>query len=105
MKATELIEEIDLIVGAGDAEDALNLSRRLIRMNQVKWAVDVRRTVSGGLLSQDALRELAVQIAEYAAEQDMRMHSEWESLNRESAALARITRSTMRRLAARVIGA
>ncbi|MFB8347948.1 hypothetical protein [Streptomyces niveus] len=92
MNATELIEEIQLIAEAGDAEDALDLSRRLIRKDSVKRAIDVRRTVSNGVINRDGLRKLAVQIAEYEVEQSMRMLKAQEALIREIGAIARITR-------------
>lgn len=91
MNATELIEEIELIIEAGDTEDALDLSRRLIRKDHVKRAIDVRRTVSNGALDRDGLRKLAIQIAEYEAEQAVRMLTAREAFLRESGTLARIT--------------
>lgn len=92
VNATELIEEIELIAEAGDTEDALNLSRLLIRTDNVKRAIDVRRTVTNGALDRDGLRKLALQIAEYEAEQSMRMLTAREALARESGAIARFTR-------------
>ncbi|MFC9604577.1 hypothetical protein ACFTTN_14100 [Streptomyces niveus] len=92
MNATELIEEIQLIAEAGDAEDALDLSRRLIRKDSVKRAIDVRRTVSNGVIDRDGLRKLAVQIAEYEAEQSVRMLKAQQALIREIGAIVRITR-------------
>ncbi|MFI2434670.1 hypothetical protein [Streptomyces sp. NPDC018693] len=57
MDIRTLTEEIELIAGAGDADDALDLMRRLARSGQTEWAVAVRRTVSGGKLDAEALVE------------------------------------------------
>ncbi|MFF4726353.1 hypothetical protein ACFY3M_13580 [Streptomyces mirabilis] len=57
MDLTTLTEEIELIAGAGDADDALDLMRRLLRSGQTEWAIAVRRTVSGGKLDAEALME------------------------------------------------
>ncbi|WP_086780175.1 hypothetical protein [Streptomyces griseus] len=64
MLTKALIEEITLIAEAGDTSDALDLSRQLIRAGSTKRAIDVRRTVVKGEIDRDALRALAVTIAE-----------------------------------------
>ncbi|MEU1852902.1 hypothetical protein ABZ499_27460 [Streptomyces sp. NPDC019990] len=55
MFLTTLLDEIELIAGAGDADDALDLAKRLIRSNQVAWACEIRRSVSNGELDADRL--------------------------------------------------
>lgn len=55
MDLTTLLEEIELIAGAGDADDALDLVRRLIRSERVAWAVEIRRSVTKGQLDAERL--------------------------------------------------
>lgn len=57
MDIRALTEEIELIAGAGDAEDALDLMRRLVRGGQTEWAIAIRRTVTRGELDREALLE------------------------------------------------
>ncbi|MFJ5037974.1 hypothetical protein [Streptomyces parvulus] len=86
MRTQALIDEITLIAEAGDASDALDLSRQLIRSGNTKRAIDVRRAVAKGVLDRDALRQLAVTIARDAAS-----HQQW--VQREIGSLAREARS------------
>ncbi|MEH0579069.1 hypothetical protein QBA54_32370 [Streptomyces sp. B21-108] len=64
MNAASITEEIELIIEIGEAEDALDLSRRLIGQGNATWAIDVRRAVTRGVLDRDALRAVAARIAE-----------------------------------------
>ncbi|MFF5668834.1 hypothetical protein ACFY8S_01640 [Streptomyces hygroscopicus] len=64
MKAASIIEEIELIIEIGEAEDALDLSRRLISQGDTAWAIDVRRAVTRGALDRTVLRAVAGRIAE-----------------------------------------
>ncbi|WP_406178042.1 hypothetical protein [Streptomyces canus] len=66
MNVKNLTEEIELIVEIGDAEDALDLARRLVRQGDSARAIDVRRTVARGILDRDALRAVAAGIAQAA---------------------------------------
>jgi len=52
-------EEMELIAGAGDADDALDLMRRVARAGKTPLAVAIRRTVQGGQLDSEALLRLA----------------------------------------------
>ncbi|MFF5968223.1 hypothetical protein ACFY64_31770 [Streptomyces collinus] len=67
MQVTTLCEEIELIAEAGDAADALDLARTLVRDGDTARAVEVRRTVTRGSLDRAALRQLGQQIAQEAA--------------------------------------
>lgn len=87
MRIETLIENIALVAEAGDAEDALDLSRQLIRKGNTKRAIDVRRTVTRGVLDRDALRKLAVTVAEDAARHQEFVRREMRSLGREARAL------------------
>lgn len=70
MPTAALCEEILMIAGAGDASDALDLSRRLVREDRNPTrAIAVRRTVTRGELDRDALRRVGEGIAEDAARQ------------------------------------
>ncbi|MFF4292125.1 hypothetical protein ACFY0N_00545 [Streptomyces vinaceus] len=60
---TQRADEIELVAEAGDPEDALDLSRQLVRAGHAKLAIDVRRAVTGGALDRDALRALAAKTA------------------------------------------
>ncbi|MEU1180608.1 hypothetical protein ABZ464_23700 [Streptomyces sp. NPDC005820] len=64
MKAASIIEEIELIAEIGEAEDALDLSKRLIGDEQTAWAIDVRRAVTRDVLDRNVLRAVAGRIAE-----------------------------------------
>lgn len=64
MNAASIIEEIELIAEIGEAEDALDLSKRLIGDEQTAWAIDVRRAVTRGVLDRNVLRAVAGRIAE-----------------------------------------
>ncbi|WP_405961238.1 hypothetical protein OG235_36865 [Streptomyces sp. NBC_00024] len=55
MDIRALTEEIELIAGAGDADDALGLMRALLASGQTQWAIEIRRAVSGGKLDREAL--------------------------------------------------
>ncbi|QNT94919.1 hypothetical protein HEP81_04646 [Streptomyces griseofuscus] len=55
MDITALTEEIELIAGAGDAGDALDLVKRLLRTEQVEWAIEIRRSVRKGELDHEKL--------------------------------------------------
>jgi hypothetical protein len=66
----DITEEIELIAEIGDADDALDLSRRLIRQGDTTWAVDVRRAIVSGRLNRDALRAVAGKIAKPAVQLD-----------------------------------
>jgi hypothetical protein len=73
MDLTTLLEEIELIAGAGDASDALDLVKRLTRSEQVAWACEIRRSVSKGELDAERLiaagetiRQRAIQHREQA---------------------------------------
>ncbi|MFF0395170.1 hypothetical protein ACFYSJ_05190 [Streptomyces sp. NPDC005248] len=87
MSINALIEDIKLVAEAGDTEDALDLSRQLIRKGNTKRAIDVRRTVVRGVLDRDALRKLAVTVAEDAAKHQRWVQTEWASLAREARTL------------------
>ncbi|MFF1834198.1 MULTISPECIES: hypothetical protein [unclassified Streptomyces] len=87
MRIETLIEDITLVAEAGDAEDALDLSRQLIRKGNTKRAIDVRRTVVRGVLDRAALRKLAVTVAEDAAKHQRWVQAEWSSLAREARTL------------------
>ncbi|MEW2568360.1 hypothetical protein [Streptomyces sp. NPDC047070] len=87
MRVQDLIEEVTLIAEAGDAEDALDLSRQLIRTGNTKRAIDVRRAVAKGVLDRDVLRKLAVTIAQDAAATQQWVQSEIRSLAREARSL------------------
>ncbi|MFJ5037973.1 hypothetical protein [Streptomyces parvulus] len=60
---TEPADEIELVAEAGDASDALDLSRQLIRAGHTKWAIDVRRAVTRDQLDRNMLRKLAKTVA------------------------------------------
>ncbi|MFI1703015.1 hypothetical protein [Streptomyces griseoruber] len=64
MKAASIIEEIEMIAEIGEAEDALDLSKRLVGDEQTAWAIDVRRAVTRGALDRNVLRAVASRIAE-----------------------------------------
>ncbi|MGO4423357.1 hypothetical protein AB4Z54_32880 [Streptomyces sp. MCAF7] len=64
MNAASIIEEIELVSEIGEAEDALDLSRRLIGQGNTAWAIDVRRAVTRGALDRNVLRTVAGRIAE-----------------------------------------
>lgn len=66
MNVKDITEEIELIAEIGDGEDALDLSRRLVRQGDTARAVDVRRAVVNGALNRDALRAVADGIAQSA---------------------------------------
>lgn len=87
MNVPTLIEDINLVAEAGDTEDALDLSRQLIRKGNTKRAIDVRRTVVRGVLDRDALRTLAVTVAEDAVKHQQWVQREMRSLAREARAL------------------
>ncbi|WNI20381.1 hypothetical protein [Actinacidiphila sp. ITFR-21] len=87
MNIKALIEEITLVAEAGDAEDALDLSRQLIRQGDVKRGIDVRRSVSKGALDRDFLRRLAVTVAEEAVAHQVWMQQEFRWLVSEGRAL------------------
>ncbi|PWI15985.1 hypothetical protein DI272_18810 [Streptomyces sp. Act143] len=55
MDLATLLEETELIAGAGDADDALDLVKRLIRSEQVAWACEIRRSVTKGQLDAERL--------------------------------------------------
>jgi hypothetical protein len=55
MDLTTFTEEIELIAGAGDADDALDLMRRLLASRQTGLAIAVRRGVKNGKLDAEAL--------------------------------------------------
>ncbi|MER6979643.1 hypothetical protein [Streptomyces carpinensis] len=86
MLATAICEEIELIAEAGDAEDALDLSRRLARETDTTRAVAVRRTVSKGQVDRAALRQLGLGIAEEVARSQLWAAREFRALTREMAA-------------------
>ncbi|MEV6738670.1 hypothetical protein AB0N14_17745 [Streptomyces sp. NPDC051104] len=87
MSIQTLIEDITLVAEAGDADDALDLSRQLIRAGNTKRAIDVRRAVTKGVLDRDVLRRLAVTIAEDAAAHQRWVQTEMRSLAREARTL------------------
>ncbi|MYR54718.1 hypothetical protein GTY54_00135 [Streptomyces sp. SID625] len=73
MDLATLTEEIELIAGAGDADDALDLVKRLTRTEQVTWACEIRRSVHKGQLDSERLvaagetiRQRAIQHREQA---------------------------------------
>lgn len=80
MSIKTLIEDITLVTEAGDTEDALDLSRELVRAGHVKHAIDVRRSVTKGVLDRDFLLNLAATITE-----DTASHQDW--IAREAFAL------------------
>ncbi|MFF4147172.1 hypothetical protein ACFY0A_38990 [Streptomyces sp. NPDC001698] len=100
MLATAICEETELIAEIGDAEDALDLSRRLARENDVTRAVAVRRTVSSGVLDRAALRQLGLDIAEEATRQQLAAQRSFAAITRTMTAgddvLARAAREAMR---------
>ncbi|KPI33303.1 hypothetical protein OV450_1391 [Actinobacteria bacterium OV450] len=57
-----LIGDINLVAEAGDPEDALTLSTQLVRAGNTKHAIDVRRSVTKGVLDREYLRKLARRI-------------------------------------------
>ncbi|MDQ0961994.1 hypothetical protein QFZ66_005872 [Streptomyces sp. B4I13] len=71
MNRTDITEEIELIIEAGDAEDALDLARRLSRQGDTAWAVDVRRSVTRGALDRHILRAFARKIDQPAIQLDL----------------------------------
>ncbi|WP_228994705.1 hypothetical protein [Streptomyces sp. DH8] len=60
---TETADYIELVAEEGTAEDALDLSRQMVRAGDVKTAIDIRRTVAGGTLDRAALRKVARTVA------------------------------------------
>lgn len=66
MSVASITEEIELIAEVGEVEDALDLSRRLIRQGDTAWAIDVRRAVTRDVLDRNALRAVARRITEAA---------------------------------------
>lgn len=64
MNVVRIIEEIELIAEIGEADDALDLSRRLAGQDRTAWAIGIRRAVTRGVLDRDVLRTVAGQIAE-----------------------------------------
>ncbi|MFI2301981.1 hypothetical protein ACH5AL_24510 [Actinacidiphila glaucinigra] len=86
MTTTELCEAIALIAGAGDADDALDLSRRLAQDNAVGHAVAVRRTVKAGELDVTALLKVGDDIADEAARWGIWARGELLAVAREMAA-------------------
>ncbi|MFJ1607006.1 hypothetical protein ACIOHS_27085 [Streptomyces sp. NPDC088253] len=65
---TDTCEEIELIVEAGDASDALDLARTLTRQGSTELAIQIRRTVTGHKLDRDALRAVGANLARERAE-------------------------------------
>ncbi|MEV5677023.1 hypothetical protein [Streptomyces sp. NPDC052179] len=63
---TATADYIELVAEAGDAEDALDLSRQLIHEGRTKVAIDVRRTVTRSTLDRNTLRKIALAAAAQA---------------------------------------
>ncbi|MFD0208909.1 hypothetical protein ACFVH9_07210 [Streptomyces hirsutus] len=76
-------EEIELIAGAGDADDALGLMRKLIRDGQTPWAVAVRRAVSNGVLDSEALLAAGEKIRQEVAEHYRQARRELRAATRD----------------------
>lgn len=95
MNPTQLIENIELIAGAGDTEDALDLSRQLIRTGNTKRAIDVRRTIVRGVLDREALAQLAVTVAEDNARHQQWAYAEMTTLARQAGSFARTISRTL----------
>lgn len=83
MDLTTFTEEIELIAGAGDADDALDLMRRLLRSGQTGWAVAVRRGVSGGKLDAEALLESGRKAHRQAMEEGEQARRELRAATRD----------------------
>ncbi|MEU7323378.1 hypothetical protein ABZ682_22925 [Streptomyces griseoviridis] len=60
---TAICEEVELVAEAGDASDALDLVRKLIRQDSAELAIKIRRTVAGQKLDRDALRAVGADLA------------------------------------------
>jgi hypothetical protein len=83
MDILTLTEEIELIAGAGDADDALDLMRRLLRAGQTQWAIAIRRTVSGGKLDAEALLETGETLRRRVAEEREKARRELMAATRD----------------------
>ncbi|KQW13545.1 hypothetical protein [Streptomyces sp. Root369] len=66
MSIQSLIEDINLVAEAGDASDARDLARKLVREGDTATSIKVRRTVTGENLDRSALRAIGQGIARMA---------------------------------------
>ncbi|NDK24675.1 hypothetical protein FSY75_09340 [Streptomyces sp. TR1341] len=76
-------EEIELIAGAGDADDALELMRRLLGSNQTVLAIAVRRGVMGGKLDAEALLASGRKAVEEATQEHERGRRQLRAATRD----------------------
>ncbi|MDQ1018895.1 hypothetical protein [Streptomyces afghaniensis] len=83
MDLTTFTEEIELIAGAGDADDALALMRRLLRGGQTAMAIAVRRGVVGGQLDAEALVESGRKFCQQAIEEGEQARRELRKATRD----------------------
>ncbi|MGY3199736.1 hypothetical protein [Streptomyces sp. TE5632] len=83
MDLTTLTKEIELIAGAGDAGDALDLMRRLVRGGRTEWAVAVRRSVTRGELDSEALLKAGETLRQQAAERHEKARRELMKATRD----------------------
>lgn len=83
MDLTTFTEEIELIAGAGDADDALELMRRLLGSGQTGLAIAVRRGVKNGKLDAEALLASGRKAVEEALREAERARRELRAATRD----------------------
>jgi hypothetical protein len=75
--------EIELIAGAGDADDAMALMRRLLDSGQTKMAIAVRRGVKNGKLDAEALLASGRKTVEEGMQEDERARQRLRAASRD----------------------
>ncbi|MGJ3558905.1 hypothetical protein ACR6C2_07965 [Streptomyces sp. INA 01156] len=83
MNFTTFTKEAKLIAGAGDADDALDLMRRLARAGETEWAVAVRRSVTRGELDGEALLKAVETLRQQAIERHEQNRRELRKATRD----------------------